>query len=1060
MENEAIALFSTLGWETINAYQESLGTTGTLGRETRGEVVLIHRLRSALQQLNPDLPNEALQLAIEELTRDRSTSLEATNREIYQLLKNGIKVPFKTDEDEEQQETVKLIDWNTPDNNQFLLVSQFSVTGEIYGRRADLIGFVNGLPLVFIELKAHHQRLEQAYHKNLTDYKQTIPQLFWYNALVILSNGKKSRVGAITAEWEHFAEWKKINTEGETGIISLETIIRGTCDKIHLLDLTENFTFFFTAAGQLIKILGKNHQFLGVNNAVQAVQQIEQNRGKLGVFWHTQGSGKSYSMVFFSQKILRKLPGNWTFLILTDREDLDDQIYKNFDKAGAVTEPEKEVRAKNADHLKQLLREDHRYVFTLIQKFRTEKGAIYPKLSDRSDIIVIADEAHRSQYDTFAQNLRNALPNAGFIGFTGTPLLAGEEKTREEFGDYISVYNFRQSIEDRATVPLFYENRIPELQLTNEELNEDVYRIVETATLDEEEERKLEREFSREYHLITRNDRLEKIAEDIVSHFLGRGHQGKAMVIAIDRFTAVSMYDKVQHHWKQRIDSLKAQLSTSNAAERQQLLAQIAYLETTDMAVVVSSSQNEEADFKKKGLDIMPHRKRLVHESPGLDDKFKDADNPLRIVFVCAMWITGFDAPSCSTIYLDKPMKNHTLMQTIARANRVFGKKNNGLIVDYIGVFKNLQKALAIYGSASGGGIEEGDVPVKPKAALLEQLRGAIAEATEFCTVKGIDLSRFQTTQTAFERTKLWADAVEAILVNDDSKRTYFSLAGNITRLYKAILPDPDANEFTATEAFFSRLSQEIRNEVPDVDISEVKAEVEALLDSSITAENYVISSSATQSGKVSELAGTYQIREKPLIDLSQLDFEALKAEFAKGYQRTQAEKLKGTLNRKLQQMISLNHSRVNYLEKFQKMIEGYNNDSRNVELFFNSLIDFAQELEAEDKRAIAENLTEEELAIFDLLTKPEIALSKKEEQAVKQVAQQLLDTLKQEKLVLDWRKRQQSRASVRLTIEETLDQLPETYSAETYEQKCEQIYQHVYESYQGQGKSIYNSAA
>jgi type I restriction enzyme R subunit len=1043
LENEAIALFSTLGWETINAYQETLGSNGTLGRETKSAVVLRLRLQLALRQLNPDLPNEAIQLAIEELTRDRSTSLEATNREIYQLLKNGVKVRFKADEDEEQEETVRVIDWNTPDNNQFLLVSQFSITGELYSRRADMIGFVNGLPLVFIELKAHHQRLEQSYQKNLTDYKQTIPHLFWYNAFLILSNGKKSRIGAVTAEWEHFSEWKKINDEGETGSISLETIIRGICDKTRLLDVAENFTFFYTAGGRLIKILGKNYQFLGVNNAVAAVQQIGQNQGKLGVFWHTQGSGKSYSMVFFSQKILRKQPGNWTFLILTDREDLDDQIYKNFAYAGAVTEPEKEVRARNADHLKQLLREDHRYVFTLIQKFRTEKGAIYPKLSDRSDIIVIADEAHRSQYDTFAQNLRNALPNAGFIGFTGTPLLAGEEKTREEFGDYISVYNFRQSIEDGATVPLFYENRIPELQLTNEELNEDVYRIVETATLDEEEERKLEREFSREYHLITRDDRLEKIAEDLVSHFLGRGYRGKAMVIAIDRFTAVRMYDKVQHYWKQHIKALKAQLATVSEAEQQPLSEQIAYLESTDMAVVISSSQNEEADFKKKGLDIMPHRRRLVHESPGLDEKFKDANNPLRIVFVCAMWITGFDAPSCSTIYLDKPMQNHTLMQTIARANRVFREKVNGLIVDYIGVFKSLKKALAIYGSASGGGIEEGDVPVKPKAALIEQLRGAIAEGTEFCTAKGIDLSKFQTTQTAFERTKLWADAVEAILIDDDSKRTYFSVAGNITRLYKAILPDPNANEFTATEAFFSRLSQEIRNEVPDVDISEVKAEVEALLDDSILAGKFVIP----------DTQGQY-------IDLSQLDFEALKAEFETGYQRTQAEKLKGNLNRKLQQMVSLNRSRVNYLERFQQMIEDYNSDSRNVELFFNDLINFAQELKTEDQRAIAENLTEEELAILDLLTKPEIDLSKKEEQAVKQVAQQLLETLKREKLVLDWRKRQQSRAAVRLAIEETLDQLPETYSTQIYDQKCEQVYQHVYDSYQGQGQSIYASAA
>ncbi|MEP0820501.1 MULTISPECIES: type I restriction endonuclease subunit R [Trichocoleus] len=474
LENETIDLFDSMGWATVDCMNEACGANNPMGRETKSEVVLVPLLRSALIKLNPDLPSEAIQLAIDELVRDRSTSLENTNREIYQLLKNGVKVRFKNDDDEEQEETLKVIDWETPTNNDFLLVSQLWITGEIYTRRTDLIGFVNGLPLVFIELKAHHQRLEQAYQKNLTDYKQTIPQLFWYNAFIILSNGKKSCISSLTAQWEHFAEWQKINSDGEEGIISLETIIRGTCDKTRLLDLVENFTFFYTAGGNLTKIVAKNHQFLGVNAAVDAVGQIEQNKGKLGVFWHTQGSGKSYSMVFFSQKILRKQPGNWTFLILTDREDLDGQIYKNFAYAGAVTEPENEVRAKSAEHLKQLLREDHRYVFTLIQKFRTEKGATYPKLSDRSDIIVIADEAHRSQYDTFALNLRNALPNAGFIGFTGTPLMSGEEKTREEFGDYISIYNFQKSIQDGATVPLYYENRIPELQLDNSDLNAEI----------------------------------------------------------------------------------------------------------------------------------------------------------------------------------------------------------------------------------------------------------------------------------------------------------------------------------------------------------------------------------------------------------------------------------------------------------------------------------------------------------------------------------------------------------------------------------------------------------
>lgn len=1061
LENATIDLFSELQWETANCYHETFGTNSTLRRETKGEVVLIPKLQLAVKNLNPDLPTEAIQLAIEELTRDRSTlSLANANAEIYQLLKDGVKVSFKNDHGEDQTETVKVIDWNHPENNNFFLASQFWVTGEIYTRRTDLIGFVNGLPLVFIELKAHHQRLELAYKNNLTDYKQTIPQLFWYNAFIILSNGKKSRISSLTAKWEHYSEWKKINSEGEEGIISLDTIIRGTCEPTKLLDLVENFIFFYAAKGSLVKIVAKNHQYLGVNQAITAVQEIKSNQGRLGVFWHTQGSGKSYSMVFFSQKVVRKLYGNWTFVIITDREDLDEQIYKNFAYAGAVTEIEKNVRAKSAEHLKQLLDEDHRYIFTMIQKFRTEKGGTYPQISDRSDIIVIADEAHRSQYDTFALNMRNALPHAAFIGFTGTPLMLGEQETKKTFGDYISIYNFRQSIEDSATVPLYYENRIPELQLTNDALNEDIAEIIESATMDEEEEKKLERQCAREYQLITRDDRLEKIAQDIVTHLLGRGYQGKAMIVSIDRFTAVKMYNKVQHHWQQHLQQFKNQLAQSNLSEFEQkkLSVTIKYMSETDMAVVISQSQNEVEAFQKKELalrlrsgltvseaeplDITPHRQRLVSESPPLDEKFKDPSHPLRIIFVCAMWMTGFDVPSCSTIYLDKPMKNHSLMQTIARANRVFPGKVNGLIVDYIGVFRDLQKALTIYGSASGGGIKEEDTPVKAKTALVAQLREAIAQTTTFCTQKGIDFAVLESAQ-GFARTKFWADAVECIIINDHAKKTYLSLAGNANKLYKAILPDPAANEFTAINAHLQAIKDQILAEVPEVDVSEVMEQVEELLDLSITAGEFVIQESHSQR-----------------IDLSQIDFVALKNKFAStDYQRTETEKLKTAIAQKLQQMVRLNKTRINYLDKFQQMIAEYNADSRNVQIFFNDLINFAQELGVEDKRAIAKNLTEEELAIFDLLTKPEIKLTKQEEQEVKQVARELLKTLKKEKLVLDWKKRQQTRASVEVAIKDGLDRLPQSYSAELYEQKCQEVYQHIYENYSGKG-SIYDASA
>jgi len=1047
VEQPAIELFADLGWETQNCFREQVGKQNPLGRESRSDVVLVPRLRAALVTLNPGLPHEAIEGAIEDLTRDRSTLAAAhANREVYRLLKDGVKVSFRNDEDEETLETVQVIDWRNPEVNDFFLTSQLWISGEMYTRRADLVGFVNGLPLVFIELKAVHKSLEDAYRKNLRDYKATIPQLFWYNALIILSNGSKSRIGSITASWEHFSDWKKITSEGETGIISLETIIRGTCEKSRLLDLVENFTLFSDAGGALVKLVAKNHQYLGVKNAIQAVTRTGENKGRLGVFWHTQGSGKSYSMVFFAQKILRTLPGNWTFLVVTDREELDEQIYKTFASAGAITEGE--VQAESSRHLQQLLQEDHRAIFTLIQKFRTEQGERYPVLSTRSDIIVMTDEAHRSQYDVFALNMRTALPNASFIGFTGTPLLVGEEKTKEVFGDYVSIYNFRQSIDDAATVPLYYENRLPELQLTNEHFDEEMLAVIESADLNDEQEKKLDRLLRREYHLITREERLESIARDIVAHFMGRGQMGKAMIISIDKATAVRMYDKVRKYWADYLGGLRdlLRVGTGSADEREVLAAKIAFMEATDMAVVVSQAQNEVEDFKKKGLDITPHRKRLVTED--LDTKFKDPQDPLRIVFVCAMWMTGFDVPSVSTIYLDKPMRNHTLMQTIARANRVFEGKTSGLIVDYVGVFRDLQKALTIY-AAGGSATEPGNTPIQDKSVVVAALRKALLDMEELCARLGITAEAIIAAQK-LERVRLLDDAVEAILVNEDTKRRYLTLTTDILRLYKAILPDAAANEFGRGTTLYAVLATMLQTDAAEVDISEILEAIDTLLDRSIAPEGYVIA----EGHAPNETTGH-------LIDLNKIDLKALQARFTQGRKRTEAEKLKGALNSKLKQMVRLNKSRTGYLDLFQKMIDEYNNGALSVEMFFAKLVTLAQDLTAEEQRVVAENLTEEELAVFDLLTKPDPHLSDDEKKVVKKVARDLLETLKRETLVLDWRKRQQARAHVRTTIERVLDSdLPQSYTPDLYEKKCEVVYQHVYDSYAGQGKSIYSSAA
>ena len=1035
IELPAIEIFQSLSYDFKDCFNETFGKGGTLGRETPADVVLVDRLKKSLQALNPSLPDEAILLAIEELVRDRSSlNPVAANREIYKMLRDGVNVSIRKDEGDEDIEIVKIIDFVNPNNNDYLLTSQLWITGEMYKRRADLIGFINGLPLIFIELKAVHKKLENAYKDNLTDYKSTIPQIFWYNAFIILSNGSQSRVGSVTADFEHFSEWKKINNEGEEGIVSLDTIIKGLCDRNHLLDILENFILYQDSGGAFVKILAKNHQYLGVNNALESFKGIVKNKGKLGVFWHTQGSGKSFSMIFFSQKVLRKYPGNWTFLIVTDRKELDEQIYKNFASVGAVIEAE--VHAESREHLKQLLSEDHRNIFTLIQKFGTESGEEYPKLSDRSDIIVITDEAHRSQYDTLAMNMRIALPNAAFIAFTGTPLMVGEELTRKTFGDYVSIYNFKQSVDDGATVPLYYENRIPEVQLKNDDLNEDFERIIDDAMLNEEQEKKLEREFAREYHIITRGDRLDKVASDIVDHFMGRGYQGKAMVVAIDKPTAVKMYDKVQKYWKNYIDSLKMNVSyATSSSEKESLQETISFMENTDMAVVVSSEQNEIEKFKNLGLDITKHRKRMISED--LATKFKDPDDPFRIVFGCAMWMTGFDVQSLSTIYLDKPMRNHTLMQAIARANRVFKDKPNGLIVDYVGVFRDLQKALAIYGSSSGGGIKEGEVPVKPKEELLKELEKAVREAVVFCKGKTVVIDAV-IKAGKLDKIKLIDEAVDKILVSDESKKQYLLLETAVRKLYKAVLPDPMAQKFKERSMLFYVIAEKIRSLNPDVDITGIIGKVEKLLDASIEAEGYIIESS-----------------QKP-IDLTLIDFEALKKQFSENKKHVETERLKGAINSKLSKMVRLNKTRMNLMEKFKQMIEEYNSGAINIELFFDKLMAFAKDLNEEERRKFAEKLeSEEELAVFDLLYKPD--LTTKEKTQVKSAAKHLLEVLKKEKFVLDWRKRQQTRADVLLTIQHMLDkELPRSYTPEIFKEKCSFVYQHVYDSYYGGGRSIY----
>jgi len=1018
VERPAIELFSALGWQTVSAREEIFGADSTLGRETSSEVVLAPRLDAVLAKLNPRLPAEALSSAADELTRDRSAmTLAGANREVWALLKDGVSVQVP---DRElgglRDERVRVVDWDDPAANDFLLVSQMTITGQLYTCRPDLIGFVNGLPWVVIELKKPGVPARQAFEENLTSYmhpQNGIPQLFWTNAFLIASNGTDSRIGTITADWERFAEWKRIEREDEPRRVSLEVMLRGTCVPARLLDIVENFTLFSEHKSGLVKALAQNHQYLGVNNAIAATLEARRaGHGRGGVFWQTQGSGKSFSMVFFAQKILRKVPGNWTFVVVTDRVELDDQIAKTFKACGAVTEAESKVcHAQSGAELRRLLSENHRYVFTLIHKFQTPEV-----LCDRADVIVLTDEAHRSQYDTLAMNMRAAMPNALFLAFTGTPLIAGEERTKEVFGDYVSIYDFQQSIEDRATVPLFYENRTPELQLVNPELNDEIYDLIEKAELDPEQEVRLDRELSRQYHLITRDDRLETVAKDIARHFTARGFQGKAMVVSIDKATALRMYDKVRKHWPGGPVSMP------------------------DMAMVVSPGQNEIEQMKRLGLDIVSHRERINREA--LDEKFKDPKDPLQLVFLCAMWLTGFDAPSCSTIYLDKPMRNHTLMQTIARANRVFPGKHSGAIVDYANVFASLERALAIYAQGRGG-----KLPVRDKNELVTELRRAVADATAYCKTHGVDLERIEATSPEnFGRAQAVEDGANRLLAPEAVKRDFLSRARLVDALHGAVKPDPVAVEFVVRCGSIRALADYIRNRGDPPDIAHVMLGIQELLDRSIGAEPFKIKDSSAN--KASGVQG---------IDLSTIDFEKLAKRFEKKKPTSSdLERLKAAVKAQLEHMVRLNRTRADYLEKFEALIEAYNSGSRNIDEIFKDLVALSRVLTDEQERHVREQLSEEELTVFDILTRPGPELSTEERDEVKKVARELLERLNA-LLVLGWRHKVQARASVRLAIDDTLDEgLPEAYTKDLYQTKCSALFEHIYEGYFGDGESVY----
>lgn len=1055
-------LHDQYGFELLNCFTAKPETLGDGSNRTdKKDVILSDRLRSSIFRINPNISEEITERVVYKVM-DRRTSMSpiGANRELDKMIRDGVPEEYIDNEGKKQQIVVKLIDFGNS-NNEYLAVSQLWIrsTGQTpfaAYRRPDVILYINGLPLVFIELKNSNVKLRSAYEDNLKNYKNDIPQLFHCNAFCILSNAIATKVGSFTAGWEYFFNWlrseedekvdrKKISKEGT----SLEHALEGLCQPNKLLDYMENFILYHK---ETEKIIAQNHQFMGVNRAYDRFLRREELQGKLGVFWHTQGSGKSFSMIFYARKIFRKVEGNFSFVVVTDRTDLDGQIYRNFLNTETVREKDA-AQPSNAQELRKFLGQNKKLVFTLIQKFRYEKGKKYPLLFNREDreVIVMVDEAHRTQYKNLAENMRAGLKGAHFMAFTGTPLLGKKRKTNEWFGDYVSEYNFQQAMEDQATVPLFYEPRVPEVTLQNDDLSDEFYSLLEDENLDENQIEKLEKKFSKEMEVIKRDDRLETIARDIVYHFPRRGYLGKGMIISVDKFTAIKMYDKVSQRWKEEIKRLRGLINTSqNDIEKNRFRNIVEYMKKVEMAVIVSDPKTDKEKFEKAGLDIKPHIKKLDkldENGHDLEYNFKDPHHPFQLAFVCAMWLTGFDAPTISTLYLDKPMKDHTLMQAIARANRVTSykiknhndilvEKKNGEVIDYYNVFRNMKKALIDYAQ---GNDENQEIPVKEKSELFDLLDDAINETKMFCLKKEINLESVLDENNTFRNISLFEQFADIILQSDEWRKSFYVYENTVSSLFEACKPEILNQKNKPLIAVIQYLRGVIDSYINQADIDEVTQQISELLDESIVVDN-------RDGFLIQEHSAELKMIQKGKVwDLSKIDFDKLKEDFKETkYKNIEIAELRSFLENKLKIMMENNHTRTDFAQKLQEIIDQYNSGGSSNENYFEELIKFTRSMRAEDERHVREGLTEEELELFDMLKKDN--LTNGEKQKVKLAAKQIIIRLLDEHpkvLVQDWWKDGQTQRIVKAAVEEVLDQnLPESYNRLQFKEKCDNVFE------------------
>ena len=1026
-----------LGWDVHFAYnKEVLGENGTFGRKSYKDIVLTRYLRLALFDNNDWLTEDHCENAIKTLLSYSSTStLMQINRDKYSMLREGIPIKISNPNGEQEDKRVRVFNFAQPDENHFLAVKEMKIHGDLYRRRTDIVGFVNGIPLLFIELKKQNVDVQDAYTCNYRDYQDTIPHLFHSNAFLILSNGIESKVGTLGSKFEFFNEWKRLH-EDETGSVDLETMLQGICNKENFMDLFENFVLFDTSNGQTNKVMARNHQYLGVNEAVESFKNRKLNNGKLGVFWHTQGSGKSYSMVFLSRKIKRKFTGSPTFVILTDRDELNKQISDTFEACGCLgTTKAEQFIASSGDDLIQKLKGNPSFIFTLIHKFnQTDLPPIIPE----HDIIILSDEAHRTQNGIFADNMCALLPTASRIGFTGTPLFAYDNITERTFGGYVSVYDFKRAVDDGATVPLYYENRADLLDIENPEINDRLIEAIEQSDLDVNQQAKLEQELAKDIHVLTSKKRLEAIAKDFVEHYSELWTTGKAMFVCINKVTAVRMYNMVKDFWVQKINEVESTLNRATQQEFMEISQKLKWMKETEMAVIISQEQNEISTFEKWGLDIRVHRTRM--ERREMDKEFKDPDSSFRIVFVCAMWLTGFDVKSLSTIYIDKPIKAHTLMQTIARANRVYEGKSNGLIVDYVGVVKALRKALADYTEIKGG--TGGSDPAPDKAILISRIVDLINEIDAYMNKNEFDLTSLVNAQY-FDKLALVQAGANAMCKSLESKKQFEVMARELFRLLKYVekqeITDTQRASKNAIGAIYDQMQEKRKhsdNTELMIQLHDILSEYISVVDSDVRVRN----------------DGVYYISESQRFDISRIDFARLQQEFARVKNKNLLMKdLQFLIDARLDNMMKRNPSRIDYYERYQTIIEEFNaeQDRAAIEKTFIDLTNFVKDLDEEEKRYVREGFdNDEELAIFDLLMKE--SLTSTEIKKVKDIAKVLLERIKSTISELDhWTEKEETQAAVDVVIRDILwTELPESYEDTHFNEYRQKIYEFVYTSY------------